>query len=545
MHPPTWDLSTLGPLPGSEAFDAERTAILEAAEALRLSPTDHPDWPKALRWLFVLEDRLGQLGAAAECVRVTDTRKPGVDLSPQRRALDARGTELEAQVAALDEATLAELGTRLPGLGPQLQRLHERSQSPLSPELRTLLDETETEALHAWGALPSQLLAGTEVASRYPEDYARTTANLRPHTALGCTALSHLTAARNRRFRLEELDPIAASAKEHRLPVGVLEALGGALAALRPTLLAHLRWKARRLGRPRLRWCDLFVPVGHGTTCGWDDAVAVVRRAFARQPGLLATTDRLLAEGGIHAAPSRYREHGSRCIPLVASRTSRVSVAFDGTLHAVAMLGHELGHAWHADLIFGCRPWRRMVTGAMAETASMYTENLVLAQLLTERASEALCATVLDQAVGVLLVNEARMRFEIRLYAMRERGALDPGALETLQVNTLREAFGDTLEDYDGLLWLRKVHLFVTRSHFYNWPYVFGYLFGNAIAAVAGDAGMPDVLERTGWQDPVDLARAVAGADLTDPAFWARGSAVITHAAQALSSLDGGASPAG
>ena len=70
-------------------------------------------------------------------------------------------------------------------------------------------------------------------------------------------------------------------------------------------------------------------------------------------------------------------------------------------------------------------------------------------------------------------------------------------------------------------------------SHFYNWPYTYGLLFGLGLFAqyrLDPDrfrGGYDDVLSRAGMNTAEELG-ATFGLDVTDEAFWTASLAVIS-----------------
>jgi oligoendopeptidase F len=72
-------------------------------------------------------------------------------------------------------------------------------------------------------------------------------------------------------------------------------------------------------------------------------------------------------------------------------------------------------------------------------------------------------------------------------------------------------------------MWAVKSHYY--GSHFYNWPYTYGLLFG--LGLFAGYQADPenfrrnydDVLSRAGMDNAEELGAAF-GLDVTDEAFW-------------------------
>ena len=72
-------------------------------------------------------------------------------------------------------------------------------------------------------------------------------------------------------------------------------------------------------------------------------------------------------------------------------------------------------------------------------------------------------------------------------------------------------------------MWAVKPHYY--GSHFYNWPYTYGLLFGMGLFAQFQNdperfrVGYDDLLSRAGMDTAEELGSAF-GLDVTDEAFW-------------------------
>jgi oligoendopeptidase F len=94
------------------------------------------------------------------------------------------------------------------------------------------------------------------------------------------------------------------------------------------------------------------------------------------------------------------------------------------------------------------------------------------------------------------------------------------------------DAYGDGLDQSTAhpYMWILKPHYY--GSHFYNWPYTYGLLFGLGLFARYQDdperfqAGYDDLLSRAGMDSAEELGTAF-GLDVTDEAFWAASLSVI------------------
>ena len=78
----------------------------------------------------------------------------------------------------------------------------------------------------------------------------------------------------------------------------------------------------------------------------------------------------------------------------------------------------------------------------------------------------------------------------------------------------------------DPLFWANKLHSCISGLSFYNFPYLFGYLFSLGVyarRAEFGDEFVPRyeaLLRDTGRMTAEDLAAKHLGVDLTRPDFW-------------------------
>ena len=89
------------------------------------------------------------------------------------------------------------------------------------------------------------------------------------------------------------------------------------------------------------------------------------------------------------------------------------------------------------------------------------------------------------------------------------------------------ETYGDGLDPstLHRYMWAVKAHYYSASRSFYNYPYMFGLLFGLGLYARyredpdAFRAGYDDLLSRTGMAEPAALA-ASFGIELGAQAFW-------------------------
>ncbi len=209
---------------------------------------------------------------------------------------------------------------------------------------------------------------------------------------------------------------------------------------------------------------------------------------------------------------------------------SRILANYKPSYGAVSTLAHELGHAYHNLCETGLTMLQRGTPMTMAETASIFCETIVKEAALAG-ASEDEQFTILEaslqDACQVVVDISSRFRFERAVFELRDERDLSIDELKSLMIKAQGETFGDGLDasTYHPFMWAVKGHYYSESESYYNFPYMFGLLFGLGVYARSREdpegfkARYDDLLAHTGRADAVTLA-ARFGIDLRQPAFW-------------------------
>jgi pepF/M3 family oligoendopeptidase len=320
-----------------------------------------------------------------------------------------------------------------------------------------------------------------------------------------------------------------------------LEAMQSAVVNSFPDFRRYLRTKARVLGHGDrgLPWWDLFAPVGDpaASACTWDDAVGTVRAAFASySPALASLAERAFAEGWVDAEAHEGKRGGAFCMS-VRGEESRVLLNYSGTFDSVSTLAHELGHAYHNTNLAHRTAMQRQTPMALAETASIFCETILVQSGLAAAEGDparqlVLLDTDLTGAAQVVVDIHSRFLFEQRVFEERSDRTLSVHELCDFMTDAQVATYGDGL-DPDLLhpyMWAVKPHYY--GMAYYNWPYTFGLLFGIGLyARFSADPerfrlGYDDLLSATGLGEAAELA-ARFGIDVRDEGFWADSLGVI------------------
>jgi oligoendopeptidase F len=117
----------------------------------------------------------------------------------------------------------------------------------------------------------------------------------------------------------------------------------------------------------------------------FDEAIEVIKTAFAEVNPEMADFVALMVENGwIDAAPAANKRLGAYCTKFAATRTPLVFMTWSGSRSDLMTLAHELGHAFHNWVMKDMPLCKTRYPMTLAETASIFAENIVRDYLLKQ-----------------------------------------------------------------------------------------------------------------------------------------------------------------
>lgn len=440
-------------------------------------------------------------------------------LEPLRRLAE----RAEHQMSEAEEGLYAELSTTG---SSAWYRLHQEVTSQLTTDVTFPDGHVERLPMPAVRGLATSPDPGTREAAYRAEIAAWPT--IATPIAAAINAIKGEANVVNRRRRWAT--PLDASLYSNSISRATFDAMHSAIVASLPDFRRWLRLKAGLHGyEGGIKWWDLLAPLPQAASeISWDEGIDWVRNAFATfGPELAGLVDRALDHHWIDAGPRDGKTGGAFCMPFVDDR-SLVLLNWSGSIESAQTTAHELGHAYHNTTLAGRTPLQKRVPMALAETASIFCETLAVEAGLarldgTERL--ALLDVDLVGSTQVVVDIHSRFLFESELFTRRQRRTLSAAELDELMLECQADAYGDGLDPdtRHPYMWLLKPHYYGT--HFYNWPYTYGLLFGLGLFAKYQDdperfrRGYADALSRAGIDSGEQLA-ATFGIDVTSEAFW-------------------------
>ncbi|GHU99190.1 oligoendopeptidase F [Spirochaetia bacterium] len=321
---------------------------------------------------------------------------------------------------------------------------------------------------------------------------------------------------------------------QSRLSYTTLQALIGALEKSLPIFRRFLKAKASLLGLPALAFYDIFAPVGGnaGRAWSWKESSDFITEQFGDfDPKLGEFARRAFANNWIDAESREGKIGGGFCTGFPRYAEPRVLVNFGGSFDSVSTVAHELGHAWHFEVLKDLPVSRTQYPMTLAETASIFAETIIFEGALAkaDNAAERLGIIELDlkDSCHVTMDILSRFYFERELFNRRDKGELSPGELCGIMTDAQLKTYGDALDPklLHPYMWAVKTHYYNPNLNFYNYPYAFGLLFALGLYAryqKEGKQFVPvygTILRLTGQASVEDVAKE-AGFDLAEERFW-------------------------
>ncbi|ULQ58885.1 M3 family metallopeptidase [Brucepastera parasyntrophica] len=324
--------------------------------------------------------------------------------------------------------------------------------------------------------------------------------------------------------------------KQGELSPKTLEALIAAMEESLPRWRQYLRAKASLLKIDACAFYDLFAPVGgQGPVYDWKKARAtLLEDFFSFSPRMGTFVNRAFASSWIDAEPRRGKVGGAYMTGMPAKKEPRILCNFDNTFNSVMTLAHELGHAFHFDVMKNLPGSQQGVPMTLAETASTFSETIIFNAELKKNTRKSFRLGLLEKHLqdGCQIIVDilSRFYFEKEVFALREKGELPADEFCRIMADAQKKTYGDGLdpENLHPYMWLVKSHYYSSGLAFYNFPYAFGQLLGMALYSryLSEGSGFAETYESillaTGSMDAVALT-ASAGFNIEDISFWRSG----------------------
>ncbi|AUJ26878.1 M3 family oligoendopeptidase [Virgibacillus dokdonensis] len=570
----TWDLEIIFP-GGSKSTKFREHLTIVDQELDKLDAYINQLQPKATKEnIEALIDLCQQMESTTKlmreafafisCLHAQDTNDQHVQpLLGERSQLNAKfggiQTKLKQKLGAITEEdwSLFSQHESLQEIIFVLEEYREQAQNLLPLEQEALINDLAKDGYHAWGQMYDVIVGNMEITLEEKGSLQ--------HYSIG-QATNKLTDP-NRRFRQHVFTKLSAAWEEqadlfgqtinhlagfrletykhrgwenvlkeplmiNRMKQETLDAMWTAITKYKGQFVHYLNKKAELLDIDTLSIYDVTAPISETVqTYTYEEGANFIVDQFRKfSPKMADFAEMAFEKRWIEAEDRPGKRPGGFCTSFPHSEQTRIFMTYSGTASNIATLAHELGHAYHQHVMNDVNALNQRYAMNVAETASTFAEMIVadasLQAATSKEEKKALLEDKIQRSVAFFMNIHARFLFETRFYEERKQGIVSVERLNQLMVEAQKEAYCETLSEYDPNFWASKLHFHITGVPFYNFPYTFGYLFSNGVYAKAknGEGSFEEayisLLRDTGRMTVEDLAKKHLNVDLTETAFW-------------------------
>ena len=352
-------------------------------------------------------------------------------------------------------------------------------------------------------------------------------------------------------WRIEESGQRSHTRKQHyldsschtsRISRSTLDAMMEATHSSRHIPQSALKAMARLHNVDQLGPWDLMAPapIESSGSITFNNAIDLIAKSFSEFSKPMGEFAIEMAERGwIDSEQTENRSTGAYCGSFAEPRQPRIFITYNGTLTNVITLAHELGHAWHNRVMEDIPEAKIQYPMTLAETASIFAETLVRESLLNAAKDDNQRLEIMwseaETAAALMLNIPARFEFEQRLVETRKTNFVTADAMKDLMRESWQLWYEDSLSEYDDMFWASKLHFSISGFGFYNYPYLFGYLFSLGIYAqkdqLQSGENFADkylhILRDTGSMTAEALVEKHLGQDIRTPEFWLNSIGIV------------------
>src|SRR5690625_1425721 len=570
---PTWDLDVIFP-GGSESeefytylSDNEKEIEKLAAEVARFS-AEQPDTIEILaiivKQLEKITKKTREASAFVSCLSAQDVNdsKAGLLVAKNnefKAKMDAIQTSLQQKFIQIDEARWNDIlqSDALEEVSFVLNESREKGKERLSVSEEVLINDLEVDGYHAWSQMYDTIVGKMQVeieedgkvnsysVGQASNKIVNPDRGVRKHVFTQLSkawkenadlfgqTLNHLAGFRLQKYRHRDWEDILKEPLAmNRMKKDTLDAMWTAITNNKKYFVEFLNKKAELLGLEKLSMYDISAPISKSVTkVPYSKGADFIVEQCGKFSSKMADFAKMAFEKRwIEAEDRTGKRPGGFCTSFPDSEQTRIFMTYSGTSSNIATLAHELGHAYHQHVMNDVNGLNQRYAMNVAETASTFAE-LIVADATVESAQNkeeklALLEDKIQRSVAFFMNIHSRFLFETQFYEERKQGMVPADRLNELMIEAQKEAYSNTLDEYDENFWSSKLHFHITGVPFYNFPYTFGYLFSLGIYAAAKERGNAfedeyiSLLRDTGRMNVEDLAKKHLNVDLTTPDFW-------------------------
>lgn len=575
--PPSWNLSDLYHSPDSKELKHDISTIAEKANKFAekykasIIKLDGDALAQVIKEYEKIQDVLGRISSYAYLLYAEDLSKPAntafyQNISEKINDISTSILFFSLEINRIKDADLKkklDSSKKLQHYAPWLRDVRVMRPHQLADEVEEILHEKSITSSHSWSRFFDETLAGLEFivgkkklsAAEVFHMLASQKQDVRKEAAMAIgktlgdkiktfTFITNILAKdkeiedKKRNFAM----PISARNLSNLIEDEVTEALISTVKANYSNLShRYYKIKAKWLKQKKLNSWDRNAPIpGAGKKeIPWQEAVDIVLESYgAFSPEMATIGKRFFDEKWIDGAVRKGKESGAFSHPTVPSAHPYILMNYQGNNRDVMTLAHELGHGIHQVLSGNQGALMADTPLTLAETASVFGEQLTFRNLLSreknEKQRKIMIAGKVEDMLNTVVRQVAFCEFERQVHDGRRHGELSTDSINKIWINVQKESLGSAIkfEDTYKYYWSYIPHFI--HSPFYVYAYAFGECLVNSLYSVYEKqpegfaAKYIKMLEAGGTLRHKELL-APFGLNSADPNFWQGGLDVISN----------------
>lgn len=246
----------------------------------------------------------------------------------------------------------------------------------------------------------------------------------------------------------------------------------------------YYKLKAKMLGMKVLNYWDRNAPLNshEDKKIPWSEAKNIVLTSYNKfSPKVGKIAEMFFDKNWIDAQTQDGKMFGAFSHSTVPSAHPYVMLNYLGKTRDVMTLAHELGHGVHQWL---AREQGALMCGTpliLAETASVFGEQLTFRSLLEmekdKKKRNTIIASKVEDMLNTVVRQIAFCEFELRVHDARRKSELSHEQFGKIWMDIQKESFGNSIKLDD-----RYKNYWSYISHFIHTPfYVYSYAFGDCL----------------------------------------------------------------
>ena len=312
----------------------------------------------------------------------------------------------------------------------------------------------------------------------------------------------------------------------------------------------YYKWKAKQLGKEKLHYSDRNAPLpfDDDKIYTYDEAKEIVYDAYNKfSPQMAEIAQKFFDNNWIDVPTRQGKRGGGFMMPTTTRVHPYILLNYIGKTRDVMTLAHELGHGIHQTLADKNGYLMAQTPLTLAETASVFGEQLTFRKLLNQETDiqkrKAILASKIEDMINTVVRQIAFLEFETIVHNERKNGEISLDRLNEIWLTVQKESLGEDnfiFDDEYKNYWMYIPHFI--HSPFYVYSYAFGDCLVNSLYGIyqQNPDGFQDKyikLLSSGSTRRYNELLKPFGLNPKDPNFWQQGLNVLSNLIDELEQL--------